>query len=948
MKKKLIIGISVLLIIAAAVFYFTRSENPFFKETSLYNAVPVSVPLFVELNSLKSIPFDDPVFEKWMDVEKISGFKKWIQQLDSVIKENGDIQNGLRSERLVVALGLMGDKNFIPLIIQKAGGNSRKKSIEALSRVLFPEPDFTYSEIDYTGFKIVSGNTADGRKSINYCFTSGLVIASTSLVLVQQALLQLSEPGITKNPSFTKLTKSFESEPDIAWFVNQQLFPDFLLEFVNSSSIVETNEFGEEVKRNHYRSVNAFKKFAAWNEMEAEFNDNDILLKGVAVANDSANHFLTVFNGQEPQRSGAEDILPKNTSFYTSFSFSNKKLFFEKLEKYFFLAGSYYKREDLIGKMEADLRIDFKETFQAMVKNEMIVAVTNIPAETAQKTTYFIVDVNGKSKTENLLDSMLYNYALRKNQMLEDFKSVYSLNDKKEFTIIEFPFPSFPGIWLGKPFYTAQAKYAVFYKDFLVFCNTENGLQNYLFNMEEGNKLAADNRFQRSKSNTGSKSNISSFINVGRSMNLTNELLSADLVKKLEKKKDILRRLHAVNWQVGGGKEFYTNEISLVFDDGKPEEEESTEVASAPGTVQEMGNSQMAWQSNIGSQLITKPIFTINHNDKENREVVVQDKANKLHQVSSDGTIRWSIEIGEPIMSEIYQIDYLANGKLQYLFSTKTKLFIVDRNGVNLEGFPVSFPAEATAGVGVFDYDNNRIYRYFVPCEDKKIYAYDKEGKIMTGWIFEGTKSEVTTPVQHFRVKGKDYIVFKDEHQVYIRNRKGEAVAKTAAEFENSRNPIFLSSSGSPKMLATSARGTIYSIDFDGNFTETKIDKFDDEHFFKADDLNGDNSPEFIFIDGKELIVADESGTVLFTQKFANTIQHQPNIYRFGPKQKKIGIVDAKAGQIYLFDIAGQPHPGFPLQGATEFSIGKTTQSAKNLNLIVGSKGGSLYNYVLD
>ena len=112
--------------------------------------------------------------------------------------------------------------------------------------------------------------------------------------------------------------------------------------------------------------------------------------------------------------------------------------------------------------------------------------------------------------------------------------------------------------------------------------------------------------------------------------------------------------------------------------------------------------------------------------------------------------------------------------------------------------------------------------------------------------------------------------------------------------------------------------------------------------------MNGDNAPEFIFIDGKELVVTDESGTVLFTQKFANTIQHQPNIYRFGPKQKKIGIVDAKAGQIYLFDIAGQPHPGFPLQGATEFSIGKTTQSSKNLNLIVGSKGGSLYNYVLD
>jgi hypothetical protein len=151
-----------------------------------------------------------------------------------------------------------------------------------------------------------------------------------------------------------------------------------------------------------------------------------------------------------------------------------------------------------------------------------------------------------------------------------------------------------------------------------------------------------------------------------------------------------------------------------------------------------------------------------------------------------------------------------------------------------------------------------------------------------------------------------------------------------------------------PKIIATDTKGTIYYIDFDGNYVEKKVGKFDDEHFFKADDLNGDNVLEFIFVEGKELTVLDENGTVLFTQKFSNTIQNEPNIYRFGPKQKKIGVVDAKANLIYLFDVTGQPHPGFPLKGATEFSIGKTTQSSKKLNLIVGSKSGSLYNYTLD
>jgi hypothetical protein len=546
-----------------------------------------------------------------------------------------------------------------------------------------------------------------------------------------------------------------------------------------------------------------------------------------------------------------------------------------------------------------------------------------------------------------MLDSMLLNYANRKNLLPEDFKLVYSLNEKKEFTIYEFPFPSFPGIWLGKPFYTAQAKYAVFYKDFLVFCNTSDGLQNYLLYMDEGQRLSSDSRFERAKSKVNGKSNINSYFNMGRILNLSEELLSSDLTKKLVKKKSVLRKLQAVYWQISGGKEVFNNEINLIFDDGKPEEESKNEIGSVPGINQVSGDTQTAWQCNSGNPIISKPVFTFNHSDKENREIMVQDKSNKFHQISHDGKIRWSIDIGEPIMSEIFQIDYLANGKLQYLFSTKTKLFIVDRNGVNIEGFPVIFPAKATNGVSVLDYDNNRIYRYFVACEDKKVYAYDKEGKIMSGWVFEGTKSEVSTPIQHFKVKGKDYIVFKDRYRIYIQNRKGEAVAKTAAEFENSRNPLILGVGKSPNIIATDTKGTIYNIDFDGNYKEKKVGKFDDKHFFTADDLNGDNVLEYVFVDGRELKIMDESGTVLFTQKFPNTIQNQPNIYRFGSKLKKIGIVDAKANRIYLLDSTGKPHPGFPLQGATDFSIGKTTQSVKNLSLIVGSKGG-VYCYSLD
>ena len=952
MKGKLIVVIAlVLAIIVATVLYFTKTENTFFKDTSLFSAVPVSVPVFIEVASLKAVPSKNAVIEQFAGLEKIGVLTGWIEKLDSIIQENSEIQNGLRNEPFIAALGFMGEKNLTPLFIQKAESSSRQRSIANLARALYPETENTYTEIDYTGYKITSVTSANNVNVLNYCFTSGLVLASSNLVLVQQSLLQLTESGIFNNPGFIKLNEAVESQPDVAIYLNQRLFPDIITEWVNSSSIETVNEFGENVRRNHYRNIQSFKRYADWTQLAAVIDNFDLVLMGKTVANDSLNHFLAVFNGQLPVRSQAEDVLPGNTSFFTSYAFSNKKMFFEKIENYNALGDTYYKREDLIRKIELDLKIKFKIKFQSLLKNELIVANTNIPADPVNKTTLFLLELDNKTKAEKQLDTMLMNYAQSKEISVEDLKTTVSVDDKSSFTIFEFPFPSFPGIWLGKPFTGAQAKYGVFYKDFMVFSNTEEGLQEYLFDMHENNTLLKNPRYQRVKSNADSKSNINTYINVGQNLNLVNELFNVETAKKINKKKALAAKILSVNWQVSSGKDIFSNTISVAFDDGKTDMEENPESngsKAVAGKSETTGDSQTTWQCRIGNLLITKPVFTINHLEKENREIIVQDKSNKLHQISNDGTIRWSIEPDGPLMSEIFQIDYLANGKLQYLFSTKNKLYIVDRNGVNLENFPVTFPSPATNGVNVVDYENNRIYRYFVACEDKKVYAYDKEGNLMPGWNFEGTKTSVTTPVQHFRIGGKDYIVFKDKYKIYIQNRKGEPVAKTAAEFENSRNPLILSIGSKPKIVATDNKGTIYYIDFDGNFTEKKVGKFGNNHFFKSDDLNGDNKSEFVFIDGKELTVTDENGTVLFTQKFANTIQNEPNIYRFGPKQKKIGVVDAKGNRIYLFDIAGQPHPGFPLQGATEFSIGKLSQKSEKLNLIVGSKGGNLYNYTID
>jgi hypothetical protein len=275
-------------------------------------------------------------------------------------------------------------------------------------------------------------------------------------------------------------------------------------------------------------------------------------------------------------------------------------------------------------------------------------------------------------------------------------------------------------------------------------------------------------------------------------------------------------------------------------------------------------------------------------------------------------------------------------------------LFLIDRNGNNVAHFPVTLKSPATNGVNVFDYHNNRDYRYFVAGEDRKIYAYDFEGKIILGWNFGQTDSEVTTPVQHFRISGNDYIVFKDNSKIYIQDRQGETRVPVSKQFTNSKNPLVFNLNGTPKIVATDSGGKVYYLHFDGKVEEKKTARFSENHFFTADDLDGNDIPDFVFVDGNEVTVMDETGKKLFSQKLDNPIDHQPNIYTFAADLKKVGITDATSNRIYLFNPDGKLHTGFPLQGNSEFTIGKLSDSSTGLNLIVGSEGGKLYNYTLN
>jgi hypothetical protein len=419
------------------------------------------------------------------------------------------------------------------------------------------------------------------------------------------------------------------------------------------------------------------------------------------------------------------------------------------------------------------------------------------------------------------------------------------------------------------------------------------------------------------------------YLNNARSTQLLTNLLPEKIYKKYKPYEANYRKIQGIALEISSENDMMYNNLFLKY------------------SPHDKKNAQTFWESLLDTTINLKPAFVKNHYTDE-KEVFVQDQSNNIYLINKVGRVIWKIKLNEQINSDIYQVDMYKNGKLQLFFSSTNHLHLIDRNGNYVERYPVKLRAAATAGASVFDYDKNREYRMFIPCTNKKVYCYNIEGNLVKGWKFDKSDTKITSPVQHFRVKDKDYIVFADQYKTYIVNRRGETRVKPGKSFIKSKNNNFgLKKSTKPGLVCTDTAGTVHIIHFDGSVETIRIKPYSSSHFFAFKDIDADNKKDCIFADKNKLEVYNQKGKLLFSEKFNNTILFEPIYFTFSQNNRKLGVVDASENEIVMFNSDGSMYRGFPLKGNTPFSISHFEQNISKFNLIVGSKDNFLYNYIL-
>ncbi|MCU0432438.1 MAG: DUF3352 domain-containing protein [Bacteroidia bacterium] len=652
--------------------------------------------------------------------------------------------------------------------------------------------------------------------------------------------------------------------------------------------------------------IDLLQRTGGWMELDATLRPNLLLLNGYTNASDSAGHFLAAFEGQQPQRTEVQSVLPAGTLLFTSYALSNFSLWLDKFDAQQAKTGQANARREALDKLRSDFQFDAENDLGSWLGNEVALAL--------------LPNADGSTEPVALLSSSSTGMA-RENLARLSGEPATDTSGRRIHTLrAEGMLPAVFGPLFGS---LRNCSYTVI-QQYVVFARSPEVLQRMAAAAESGKTLARDPSYTDLASNLGEEATIAIYAAGGRCSDILRSKASAGFGDLLRANLLLLDKFDGVMLR------FSATEQNLFFT--------SAQLRHNPQSKQTLSS---LWETALDTTVSMRPQLLVNHNT-QGLDVFVQDDANTIYLLSSTGKIFWKRNIGERILGEVQQVDALKNGKLQMCFATASALYVIDRNGNNLAPFPLKLAAKASSPVRVMDYDNDRNYRLLIACADKRVYNYTAKGEKVEGWKFAPAADVIQAPAQHCVVGGKDYIVFADRSgRVYVCDRQGNARINLREQMPAPLQAFTLEPGrdlAQTCLVAADTLGNVVRLALNGNLERLHINDFEGRPEFSYGDANGDGSREYLFTQGSRLQVFDQSKKLLLSQSFDGPLKGRAQVFSFGSGNVRIAVNSPQTAQLHLLHSTGTPTPGSPITGQTPCSIGRLN-STTAYTLVCGANG---------
>jgi hypothetical protein len=309
--------------------------------------------------------------------------------------------------------------------------------------------------------------------------------------------------------------------------------------------------------------------------------------------------------------------------------------------------------------------------------------------------------------------------------------------------------------------------------------------------------------------------------------------------------------------------------------------------------------------------------FVVKNHVTSNSELILQDSTFKFYLFSPDNGILWHYQTDGMIQS-VHQLDYFKNGKLQYFINTAESLYIIDRLGRDVQGFPKKF-SSALGFSDIVDYDKSRNYRLIVSTLNKEIFVLDKDANLLEGWAPKRLVSSIVEPPKHYRIGGKDYfIAVSNGGSFHLFTRRGDYQAGFPVTLQPYSGEYFLETG------TDLVNSYIYIVSNDGSVTKQSLDgktktlenllRGVNSKFYLVRTNEGKSEFYFVRIDSDKIAVFNKTNQLVVEKQNPGSTSLRPSVIA-GSKDKAIfSFFDEEQKMSYLFDQAGNSVTNRPLE----------------------------------
>jgi hypothetical protein len=921
MRKALIIS-GILIVVAAAAFWgikyypfqkkkpviqtFSTKQNPAFK------AVPLKSPLVIEIKNQEgffdALKGNNSSFKELRGIREFEGLFSSISKFKDFVSTRSGISRLLNGKSIIISINPTGKNQFTNLYLVQLDQSESSSASETVSRELGSA--YTITRKTYENTTIFGAKSAESN--LYFACSDDIFMVSEDFILIETAIRHSNSQNLLNNQEFTEAYKTIEETALANIFINHQTIHQVLARIVSP-----------EVRKN----INQIAPFSDWTALDLSSNASMLELDGFSVTRDSSDNYLNIFKNQEAPKSLIDKAIPVSASYFVSLNLKNTSKFLDDYETYIKANGNFYPREMSLIEFQKKTGTNPVKLFKELGSNQFAGVYMNINKSDPTQNRFFVTNIeNVKDAKEKLLKAV----SESSNSSAELSRLQYTIDNKNKCEIYRLPISNMAESLFGRIFSGIRGDYFVLYKKYLIWGDNLPGLKNYLQNLASEKTMANDSIYKAYSASGQPNPNLSVFARLPKVFRLKDAMLKPEVSAMLSENEDIIRKFSTFSWQYSVSDHMVKHKIRIKYDPNVKEE------------------PQAVWQLKLDAPLAKKPTLVLNHKDLPNREVIVRDKSNNIYLINKDGMVLWTMNIPGEIISEIHQVDLYQNNKFQYVFNTRTQLYVIDRMGNKVGKFPITLKSMASNGVSLVEYGKNKEFRFFIAGEDKKIYAFDRWAKLAGNWSFAGSESTITEPGSRYEVGDKDYLVFRDKQNTYFLDRQGKSREIAPAPFERSGNPAYFINNGNPGLISTDVSGKIHIIDFTGQAELKEVGKFGAGHRFVAADLDGNGSPEYLFAEGKKLSVFATDGKKLFERSFPDLITETPSVWPYGAGSVKIGVVIGGENKVYLLDKNGSVMQGLPLDGNSNFTFGKFNDANGWYNLLIGGEGNTLINYRIE